>query len=44
MEFGNQSLERIEHVKIGARIEIGSRQRGRGVQHQQIADSAGRAC
>jgi hypothetical protein len=38
-ELGDHAFEGIEHVEIGAGIEVGCGQRGRGVEYEQIADS-----
>ena len=35
----NHGFEGIEHVEIGAGIEVGCGQRGRGVEDEQVADS-----
>ena len=39
-KLGNHGFEGIEHVEIGAGIEVGGGQRGRGVEDEQVADSA----
>jgi len=41
LRFGNHGFEDVEHVEIGAGIEIGRGQGCCGVQDQQIADSRG---
>jgi hypothetical protein len=37
-ELGNHGRERIQHIEIGARIEVGGSQRSRGVQDEQVAN------
>jgi hypothetical protein len=33
-QFGNHGFEGIEHVEVGAGIEVGCSQRSRGVQYE----------
>src|SRR5579863_10199485 len=38
-QFWNHGFEGVEHVEVGAGIEIGGGERGCGVEDQEIADS-----
>ena len=38
-EFRDHMFERVEHVQVGARIKIGSRQRSCRMQDEQVADA-----
>jgi len=38
-ELGNHGFEGVEHIEVGAGIEVGCSQRGRGVEYEQVADS-----
>ena len=39
VEFRNHGFKGVEHVEVGAGIEISGGERGCGVEYQEIADS-----